>query len=971
MLVKLSGGEDIYEYRIITLENGIKAMVSSSKDADKAAVSLSIKAGGFMDPLEYPGLAHFLEHMLFMGTEKHPSENEYMEYVHNHNGTSNAYTASEVTNYYFDIDANYLEGAIDIFSGFFKYPLIVESALERELEAVNHEHCNNILSEPWRKNHLRTLLSKRDTPLSKFQTGSLDTLGRATRKNIVEFWEKEYTPSRMCLVIHGKESLDELEALSRKYFSDIKLAAPQEQPTVLPTEPPAKAPVEASTEETALSTEVPADGATDNAVDGDALPKASADEDALPKASVDEAVEESASVEEIVDTRSDTAYQTFRGEVLGKVVKYRPAIKIHTKQALMSIIIALPEVISKYRRKTLEYIIGMIEGTGETSFTTILLINGVSTGISIEVDYSTFNTFLTVEIELTQEKKGQVKALSNLLLKHLEIIKEHISDELYNLFASIEKLEFEYKESQDPISHVEEACYTMQFYPAEEFTKHKIIWDGLDRKEFEEFMNIITNQSKWVTLYRTEDLEWSTEVIVDPIYGINYTIEDIEEPDSKLFLDLSEQLIWNVLPLQEVDIESIRTTEIQPSFGSIPTNVLPIAYPDTVQVYERKGEFYEAYLIHNPKYNIKETEVNINLFSSEHLTTPKKYAAFMGYILALSSFFKEKYAIELSASLSSFSLTAEEFFIRFSFKGIPKLISDLIEKFLSEYVQQQSNLFNLAKETSISYFQKKIGLSPYKHIRRTIQKSRGFPAHSPNSCIAEAQNLSPEDIFSLTKGEVKILITGNTSEKEFDQLTKKITTYLEPSCFSFSVSPPAPEAFLHSEDPLNRAVAFAHPITKFTQLLCAAYSILLNQIRSETFFDEVRTKDKFGYIVNMNNTIILKESYLLFLVQSTRPYEEIKERINLFLLETPKCISKLTEEEYSTHQKSACSSVDEEPLNLSQYTEEIFYFWMNNHFNAIYKKDLSSAILSITKQDLLDYCKNLLSNTTLIHVSNK
>lgn len=61
-----------------------------------------------MDPWDLPGLAHFCEHMLFLGTDKYPSENEYSKFISSHGGITNAYTATDHTNYHFDIAPEHL-----------------------------------------------------------------------------------------------------------------------------------------------------------------------------------------------------------------------------------------------------------------------------------------------------------------------------------------------------------------------------------------------------------------------------------------------------------------------------------------------------------------------------------------------------------------------------------------------------------------------------------------------------------------------------------------------------------------------------------------------------------------------------------------------------------------------------------------------------------------------------------------------
>ena len=72
--------------------------------------------GHFDDPEEIPGLAHFLEHMLFMGTEKYPDEGDYGNFLKSHGGVYNAYTASELTNYFFQVDSAYFLDTLDRYS---------------------------------------------------------------------------------------------------------------------------------------------------------------------------------------------------------------------------------------------------------------------------------------------------------------------------------------------------------------------------------------------------------------------------------------------------------------------------------------------------------------------------------------------------------------------------------------------------------------------------------------------------------------------------------------------------------------------------------------------------------------------------------------------------------------------------------------------------------------------------------------
>ena len=75
----IKSGGDERKYRGLVLENGMKIVLVSDPTTDKAAAALDVNIGSMSDPV--PGLAHFCEHMLFLGTKKYQDENEYNRYL--------------------------------------------------------------------------------------------------------------------------------------------------------------------------------------------------------------------------------------------------------------------------------------------------------------------------------------------------------------------------------------------------------------------------------------------------------------------------------------------------------------------------------------------------------------------------------------------------------------------------------------------------------------------------------------------------------------------------------------------------------------------------------------------------------------------------------------------------------------------------------------------------------------------------
>ena len=66
----IRSSQDKRVYRAISLDNGIKCLLVSDPLTDRSAASLDVNAGYLLDPAEFPGMAHFCEHMLFMGSKK-------------------------------------------------------------------------------------------------------------------------------------------------------------------------------------------------------------------------------------------------------------------------------------------------------------------------------------------------------------------------------------------------------------------------------------------------------------------------------------------------------------------------------------------------------------------------------------------------------------------------------------------------------------------------------------------------------------------------------------------------------------------------------------------------------------------------------------------------------------------------------------------------------------------------------------
>ena len=205
----------------IRLSNGLEAYLISDPNADQSAASLAMHVGSWSDSPDYPGIAHFLEHLLFMGSETYPGESAYIKQIWDNGGSLNAYTATDRTVYTFSVNNNAFSTTLDMFSHMFIDPLFNPSGIARELHAVDQEHDKNIENDG---NRLWMVLKETANPahpVTRFSTGNSETLGGIPRAEVKRWHQAHYSSDRAHLVIYSTLPLEELEILTVRYFSAV------------------------------------------------------------------------------------------------------------------------------------------------------------------------------------------------------------------------------------------------------------------------------------------------------------------------------------------------------------------------------------------------------------------------------------------------------------------------------------------------------------------------------------------------------------------------------------------------------------------------------------------------------------------------------------------------------------------------------------------------------------------------------
>jgi insulysin len=207
----------------------LEAVLISDTLSTSAGASLSVDVGSNFDPHTLQGLAHFCEHMLFLGSKKYPDGELYFKTVTENNGHFNAYTDREITNFFFNIHYYSFETALDIFSRFFIDPLFTKDKVDKEINSVNSEFEKNLIIDSRKRSQILTYISDPDNPFHRFSTGNIQTLTNNSlyyntdlRDELLNFHSKYYTSDKMKLVVYSNDDLDDLEELVMGKFSEVK-----------------------------------------------------------------------------------------------------------------------------------------------------------------------------------------------------------------------------------------------------------------------------------------------------------------------------------------------------------------------------------------------------------------------------------------------------------------------------------------------------------------------------------------------------------------------------------------------------------------------------------------------------------------------------------------------------------------------------------------------------------------------------
>lgn len=195
----------------------MRVMLCRPPEGEAAYVSLSVKAGHFYDPTEYQGLAHLLEHALFLGSQHLPKANEINDLAERCGGSINAWTGTEYANYHFHCHENALPAMLPAFCDMIAHPLLEPDALSKEVEAIEAEFQFKRKDDLRRLYQIHKETCNPEHPFSKFSVGNAQIFRQDSieqlQKVLISHHQRFYCASNMAVCIfssHPQETLTEM-----------------------------------------------------------------------------------------------------------------------------------------------------------------------------------------------------------------------------------------------------------------------------------------------------------------------------------------------------------------------------------------------------------------------------------------------------------------------------------------------------------------------------------------------------------------------------------------------------------------------------------------------------------------------------------------------------------------------------------------------------------------------------------------
>jgi insulysin len=872
----------------IRLSNQLEILLVSDPGADQSAAAMAVEVGSWSDPSEYAGMAHFCEHMLFMGTQKYPNENEFFSLVSNYAGLANAFTAPNRTVYMFSAQPDGFLDILDRFAHFFIDPLFKPENIAREMHAVDQEFAKNVENDGWREYMIFKETGNPNHPNQGFSVGNSQTLAKIPQSALKKWHQQHYGANRMHLAIYSSLPLDTLKQTVTEIFS----AVPQ----------------------------------TDHARTDHQMPITSE----LQK---------------------------------GHIVYIKP---IKNKQ-ILGLSWELPAELCAEESKSAEILAYALERGQKYSLYEKLKEEQLIDAMTVSVDDfgGKEHSFFQISLQLTQ--KG-VEQIDTAILRCFQAIAglktTGLPAYLFQEKNKVAQLLYQYEGRESAFDYIKDLGDSLVDEELATFPRNTLLAQSYSPQKIAEAAAFLKPDTCLISLLAPPEITKVFPEKKEKWSGAEYAIRPISSQ-------------WINAWKQAAPHPQIRLAEPNPY---LPAHLRPVSEQMNVKtpISIANTALGSAFYVRCPEFSTPTSVYHLHISSPE--LTPSAQSAVLAslYLDHLTDLLHPTLAAASKAGLEC-QIEMERARIHLGIAGFsekaPLLLQEIVKQMpLTPPTREQFDLYVARHEKDYANSQKDLAAKQAKELLDSIVNQ---DKTTKREKLAALKTIRYEDLLDFQKNLFKKtylegLFAGNLSLKEAESIWLDVTHVLgrtpypkaERSRTQILQLPEGtgPFKLAQTTQVQGNAAILLLDQGLFTFPKRSAQEILSGVLR-ESFFDELRTKQKTGYIVQSDATELEENLFQYFLVQSNSHHpEELLYRFELFIEEFAHVLpEKISSERFETLKQSQVSSLKNRFCNLKDKAGlwDRLAFQYDADFQFIDKR--IAALEELNYEDFLAFSQGFLS----------
>ncbi|WP_373778422.1 pitrilysin [Glaesserella sp.] len=869
-------------YQAIQLTNGMQVLLISDDKANKSLMAVGLPIGSMEDPISQQGLAHYLEHMILMGSKAFPETNSLDGFLTKNGGYNNAYTAPDRTIYFLEVNNNAFDEAVARLADAFAQPLLSETNAKKEVNAVNAEMVRAKSSDSFLMHDVNLATANPHHPITKFAVGNNVTLsdkaGSKLQDELVKFYQRYYSANVMKAVLYSNQPIEKLAKLAEQTLGKVENKQ-IERPTV------------------------------------------------------------------------DMPF--FREQDKSVIVTYKPV----KPSKMLAISFDMPEDKAQFKFKSGEYLSYVFGNNTDGTLSDYLIKQGLSdSGIQAEYsdDVSRNRGSFTIYIELTDKGLAEKDRIISLVFQQIdEIKKAGVQASYFNELKESLSQSFQHLQVEKSGDYVAELVSQMLSYPLEHIIDQSYIAEKMDENDIQKKLALMNIDNVRILLVDNKaQTDKKTRYFEAP-----YSVAGITPQQKAQWLDFSNN-------------PQIKLPEMNPYFATdFSLNSVDKSRQVPQLIEKQKGTEIFAMPSHyfgdEPK-----AKVSLGFSISPPIDNVKAdvSAVLLGYMNDLA---QTKLSFQATVAGMDIKWVTGDNGIGVGVEGytqnLAKLLQDMVVQFSRFELSEEA--LTQAKQRYVEMLDQQEKENALRQANSVITDFATYPYFSVAAKRQAIEQVNLDDIRQmrnrlLTEATgMSLLSVGNLSDPQIKQIVSTLQSvvknndsaldygrYLDINQSKRKVN------HIKRIPHLDNALSIAYFPNGYQELDGISRAMLLKDIISRWYFDDLRTDKQLGYVVYATSSRIGKTSGLQFLVQSpTASTQEIMQHNNRFFSETLDKLNTMSREEFEKYRSSLLEVLQHKPESLSQEFGEFAADFVRGNSKFDRKAQIIELVKKLQQQDIVDF----------------